>query len=215
MACKNRSQNKIRWALCWGSIITGIITTVVLGWLYAFSSSTSAWQLPPTYQAFPPTEEQRMTAPSDVQVRFETVVISTYPYAEYLTTVQDPVFGIPYRKLNWAAYEGSHPVPSPREYTLIVLENEYLRVSLLPELGGRVYQIIFKPTGNNVLYQNPVLKPTHWGPSDQGWWLAAGGIEWCFPVDEHGYEWGEPWSTEIVTSTQGVTVTVRDTTADR
>ena len=156
-----------------------------------------------------------MTAQSDVQVRFETVVISTYPYAEYLTTVQDPVFGIPYRKLNWAAYEGSHPVPSPREYILIVLENEYLRVSLLPELGGRVYQIIFKPTGNNVLYQNPVLKPTHWGPSDQGWWLAAGGIEWCFPVDEHGYEWGEPWSTEIVTSTQGVTVTVRDTTADR
>ncbi|TET99102.1 MAG: DUF5107 domain-containing protein, partial [Dehalococcoidia bacterium] len=81
------------------------------------------------------------------------------------------------------------------------------------ELGGRIYQMIFKPTGHNELYQNPVIKPNEWGPPEQGWWLAAGGIEWCLPVEEHGYEWGEPWTYQIVTSTAGLTVTLRDTTA--
>jgi hypothetical protein len=41
------------------------------------------------------------------------------------------------------------------------MENAYLRVTLLPELGGRVYQMIFKPTNHNEFYQNPVIKPTH------------------------------------------------------
>ncbi|MEA3341637.1 MAG: DUF5107 domain-containing protein, partial [Chloroflexota bacterium] len=64
------------------------------------------------------------------------------------------------------------------------------------------------------LYQNPVIKPTHWGPLEQGWWLAVGGIEWGLPVEEHGYEWGQPWEYDLITSTAGVTVTLRDTTAD-
>jgi uncharacterized repeat protein (TIGR01451 family) len=36
-------------------------------------------------------------------------------------------------------------------------------------------------------------------------------MEWSLPVDEHGYEWGEPWAWSVITSTMGVTVTVRDT----
>ena len=53
-------------------------------------------------------------------------------------------------------------------------------MTILPELGGRVYQLIYKTTGNNELYQNPVIKPTHWGPlkREENWWLAVGGIEW-------------------------------------
>jgi len=27
-------------------------------------------------------------------------------------------------------------------------------VSFLPELGGRIYEVVFKPTGNNELYHN-------------------------------------------------------------
>jgi uncharacterized repeat protein (TIGR01451 family) len=142
-----------------------------------------------------------------------TVSIPTYPYAEHLASAYTSAYNMTYDKLDWDTYDQSNPTPAPRGYELLVLENDYLRVTLLPELGGRIYQMIFKPTGHNELYQNPVIKPTHWGPSEQGWWLAAGGIEWCLPVDEHGYEWGEPWSYEAVTSTAGVTVTLRDTTA--
>jgi uncharacterized repeat protein (TIGR01451 family) len=100
-----------------------------------------------------------------------------------------------------------------RTFTLLVLSNDYLTVTLLPELGGRVYEMIFKPTGHNELYRNPVLKPAPWGPLEQGWWLAAGGLEWGFPTDEHGYEWGVPWHYHITTSSAGVTVTLQDSYA--
>ncbi len=80
----------------------------------------------------------------------------------------------------------------------------------MPELGGRVYEMIFKPTGNNELYRNAVIKPTHWGPSEQGWWLAAGGLEWGLPVEEHGYESAIPWLYEVITGTDGITITLRD-----
>ncbi len=80
------------------------------------------------------------------------------------------------------------------------MENAYLRITFLPEVGGRLYQCLFKPTGNNEFYQNPVLKPTHWGPTEPegaNWWLAAGGLEWGFPIEEHGYTWGVPWQVQM------------------
>jgi uncharacterized repeat protein (TIGR01451 family) len=150
--------------------------------------------------------------------RFQTTTISipTYPYADYLTPTYAPTYNMVYDKLNWKAYNNAHPVPSPHDYELLILENDTLVATLLPELGGRLYHMIFKPTGHNELYQNPVIKPTCWGPPEQGWWLAAGGIEWGLPVDEHGYEWGEEWDYQVITSTAGVTVTLRDTiTTDR
>lgn len=145
-----------------------------------------------------------------------TISIPTYPYAAHLRSVYAPAYNMTYSRLNWSTYNGSRSAPTPREYELLVLENDYLYVTLLPELGGRVYQMIYKPTGHNELYQNPVIKPTPWGPLEQGWWLAVGGIEWCLPVIEHGYEWGQPWDYRVTTSVVGVTVELRDTTtADR
>jgi len=94
-----------------------------------------------------------------------------------------------------------------------VLENDYLKLTVLPQLGGRIYQAIFKPTGHNMFYQNPVLKPSPWGPPEMGWWLAVGGMEWCLPVEEHGYEWGVPWHYAIEERADGVTVNVWDTDA--
>jgi len=142
-----------------------------------------------------------------------TLVIPTYPYASYLSTATNLAYNMDYQVLDWGGYEAGHPVPVPVPYTLLVLENAYLKVSILPELGGRIYQLIYKATGNNELYQNPVIKPTVWGPLEQGWWLAVGGIEWALPVDEHGYEWGMPWDWRVVTSTAGVTATLCDTWA--
>jgi len=148
-------------------------------------------------------------APGTPSFQTATLTILTYPYEDCLQVRSNGPYT--YHWLDWNCY--GNPSPVPKDYTLLVLENDYLQVTVLPELGGRVYQMVFKPTGHNELYRNPVIKPTHWGPPEQGWWLAAGGIEWCLPVEEHGYEWGEPWSWTVVTSTQGITVTVRDTDA--
>jgi hypothetical protein len=128
------------------------------------------------------------------------VTIPTYPYRPYLRAVADPAMGgHEVLALDRAAYEAANPRPAPVSYTLLILENRYLRISILPDLGGRIYEVIFKPTGNNELYRNPIIKPTRWGPpsppypAGANWWLAAGGIEWGFPVEEHGYDWGKEW----------------------
>ena len=138
-------------------------------------------------------EETQAVAPSGVQVYETTLSIPTYPYAAFTDEVTSAEHGWTYRRFNRAAYEASNPQPLPWSYTAVVLENELLRITMLPDLGGRVYQVIFKPTGNNEMYENPVIKPSPWGPPEQGGWLAAGGIEWGLPVEEHGYVWGDPW----------------------
>lgn len=142
----------------------------------------------------------------------DTIAIPTYNYAPYLSPQVNAVYNVVYPVLNWNGYT-KNKAKFVQSYTRLTLENDWLRVSLLPELGGRVYELIFKPTGHNELYRNPVIKPTGWGPPEQKWWLAAGGIEWNLPVTEHGYEGAIAWSYAIAQSSAGVTVTLRDSTA--
>ncbi len=56
---------------------------------------------------------------------------------------------------------GSRDVNKIVEHTFntYVLENDYLKVTLLPEYGGRILSMIYKPTGHEELYQNPVGLP--------------------------------------------------------
>jgi hypothetical protein len=147
-------------------------------------------------------------------VHEEKRTIATYPYAGFTTQAWNESFGIPYLVLNRDAYLASNPVPVAVSYRTVVMENEYLKLTFLPDLGGRLYEVVFKPTGHHETYLNPVLKPSPWGPPEQGWWLAAGGIEWCLPVEEHGYEWGIPWAIQTSRDSTGVTVTLRDTAAN-
>ena len=155
------------------------------------------------------------TPSSAVSVRESTVDIPTYPYAGYLREGFDSQHGFTFWWLERATYEAAHPAPMPHSYRALVLENEYLRLVILPELGGRIYRCVFKPTGQEIFYQNAVLKPSRWGPlsSDQNWWLAAGGMEWALPVHEHGYEFGVPWEATIQRGDDAVTVILRDSQA--
>ena len=68
------------------------------------------------------------------------------------------------------------------EYKALVLENEYLKIVVLPEFGGRVYQALDKTNGYNFYYYNRVIKPTLIGMN--GAWLS-GGIEWNIPHHHH------------------------------
>lgn len=145
------------------------------------------------------------------RVSISSISLPVHPVDNALTEQINPTFNIPYTRLDRRKYDAGRL--ETRSFTLLVLENEYLKVTLLPELGGRIYQAIFKPTGNNIFYQNPVLKPSPWGPTEMGWWWAVGGMEWGLPVEEHGYEWGIPWDYHIEESADGVTITLWDSTA--
>lgn len=161
-----------------------------------------------------PGPRQTQSALGAIQVRITTLSIDTYPYADFVEMRHSETFNMNYPWLDWSAYEASSPHPVSHDYVAVIVENAWLRLTFLPELGGRLYGLTVKATGEELLYQNEVIKPNHWGPpDDQQWWLAAGGLEWCLPVDEHGYEWGLPWGHHVSSAAEGATVTLWDTTA--
>jgi tetratricopeptide (TPR) repeat protein len=65
-----------------------------------------------------------------------------------------------------------------KTYRAVFLENEYLRVTVLPEFGGKLYAIYNKTAGRDALYTNHVVKYAMVGI--RGAW-TSGGIEWNFP----------------------------------
>lgn len=85
-----------------------------------------------------------------------------------------------------------------------ILENQYLKVTLLPEYGGRILSMIYKPTGHEELYQNPVGIPYQVGSGIfyYDWLMVYGGIFPTFPEPEHGKTWLLPWEFEVVTETE-------------
>lgn len=81
-----------------------------------------------------------------------------YPYLSYSETANRPV---------------------PKKYRFITIENSYIRVKICPDLGGKVFSIIHKASGKEVLYVPEVIRPTRILPR---FYFVAGGIEVSFPV---------------------------------
>jgi tetratricopeptide (TPR) repeat protein len=63
-------------------------------------------------------------------------------------------------------------------YDMVYLENEYLKVTILPAFGGKLFSAIDKTNGHELFHRNSVIKPDLIGTL--GAWIS-GGIEWCFP----------------------------------
>lgn len=65
-----------------------------------------------------------------------------------------------------------------KEYTLIKLENEFLEIEILPEIGGKIYSAKDKTNGYDFFYKNHVIKPALIGAL--GSW-TSGGLEFNWP----------------------------------
>jgi tetratricopeptide (TPR) repeat protein len=83
----------------------------------------------------------------------------------------------------------------PRTYQTVVLENEYLRVTILPELGGKVHEVIEKASGRSMFYVNHVVKPGLIGQC--GAW-TSGGIEWNTGPQGHTVSCLQPVTVAIL-----------------
>ncbi|MFF1877155.1 DUF5107 domain-containing protein [Leifsonia sp. NPDC058230] len=110
------------------------------------------------------------------------VVIDTYEPAE---PDEFPMF------LDRRVYQGSsgrvYPIPfidrvaseaHPRQWQAIHLENRWLRLVILPELGGRIHIGYDKTAGYDFFYRNDVIKPALVGLA--GPWIS-GGVEFNWP----------------------------------
>ncbi len=112
----------------------------------------------------------------------EPLVIPTY---EMEDADKNPVF---YDVRNHQGTRGNiYPIPmrdvfrdekTDRVYDSVRLENEYLRVVVLPELGGRIYEGYDKKADYHFVYKNQVIKPALIGLA--GAWVS-GGIEFNWP----------------------------------
>lgn len=117
-----------------------------------------------------------------VKVWAEKVVIPTYEIGE---PEKNPVF------LENRVYQGSsgkvypHPVIEKiydnkidKEWQAIYLENDFIKIMILPELGGRVQMAYDKTKKRHFVYYNQVIKPALVGLT--GPWIS-GGIEFNWP----------------------------------
>lgn len=117
-----------------------------------------------------------------VKVWKEQVVIPTY---EVGAPEKNPMF------LEKRVYQGSsgvvypYPViekiadePVDKTYQALYLENEYIKVMVLPELGGRIQMAYDKIRERHFIYYNHVIKPALVGLA--GPWIS-GGIEFNWP----------------------------------
>ena len=88
----------------------------------------------------------------------------------------------------------------------VVVENKYLKVLFTPSYGGRMQSIVYKPTGHDLLYTNPVGTPYGNGtapgssPFYNGWLMVYGGVFPTFTEAEHGKYWFVPWDYTVVKS---------------
>lgn len=117
-----------------------------------------------------------------VKVWVETTSIPTYEVGE---ADKNPMF------LDKRVYQGSsgkvYPFPvidkiydhkKLKDYQMVYLENEYLKISIMPEIGGRIYRAIDKTNNYDFVYYNQVIKPALVGLA--GPWIS-GGIEFNWP----------------------------------
>ena len=115
-------------------------------------------------------------------VREQAVTIPTYPAGPL---EKNPLF------IEKRAYQGStgkvYPVPICEKiseekqnvtYRAVILENDYLYVMILPELGGRIQRALDKTNQYDFVYYNHVIKPALVGLA--GPWIS-GGIEFNWP----------------------------------
>lgn len=101
------------------------------------------------------------------------------------------------------------PVAAVHGLKAVEMENEHLRLVVLPEAGAKVWQIHYKPLAVDLLWNHPSLSPARqalYASYDDTW---SGGWDELFPNDEagelrgyslpdHGELWTGEWQAERI-----------------
>jgi tetratricopeptide (TPR) repeat protein len=133
---------------------TCLVSVLVLLIVTAAPAAVRVWEEPltlPTYRLDPP----------DVNPRF-------YTHESY-QGAQKRVYPYPMQ-------DGVTDIREEKTYKALYLENEYIKLCILPELGGRLFSATDKTNGYEIFYRQHVIKPALIGML--GAWIS-GGIEWC------------------------------------
>ena len=114
---------------------------------------------------------------------FDRIVIPTYEPGE-----SEPLPIFFEKRANQGASSKFYPMNytdkigdriTQKSYKTCVLENEYIRVTVLPEIGGKIQSALDKTTNYDFIYHNKVIKPAMIAIA--GPWVS-GGIEFNWPL---------------------------------
>jgi tetratricopeptide (TPR) repeat protein len=117
-----------------------------------------------------------------VKVHEESVVIPTYligppdPNPQFYFGGNSQ--GAQHRIYPYPVYDNLTTEKVDKTYKMVYLENEFIRIGILPEIGGKVFEAVDKTNGYNFIYRQHVIKPAL--ISLLGAWIS-GGIEWDVP----------------------------------
>ncbi len=115
--------------------------------------------------------------PCQVSVSVGEREFKTYPFSD-----PDPVPATSERRYPYFRYDGSTDVPEQRVWKTVTLESDRLAVTILPEVGGKVWGAYDKVAKRDFLYANHVMKFRD--IAMRGPWVS-GGIEFNFGVIGH------------------------------
>src|SRR5882724_1019348 len=140
---------------------------------------------------------------TEVKIWEETIAIPTYPVG---VPEKNPMF------LEKRVYQGSSGAVYPhaviekisdektdKYYKAVFIENDYIRIMLLPEIGGRIQMAYDKVKQRHFIYYNQVIKPALVGLT--GPWIS-GGIEFNWP-QHHRPSTFEPVDYSIAVNEDG------------
>jgi hypothetical protein len=115
-------------------------------------------------------------AAAKATVREYKKVFRTYPFSD-----PDPIAHAS-RIYPYFRFDGFTDRPVEKEWTVVELENAWIRVTVLPEIGGKIWTAVEKSTGRGFLYGNSVVKFRD--VAMRGPW-TSGGIEANYGIIGH------------------------------
>src|SRR4030095_1058024 len=92
------------------------------------------------------------TAQQKATIREYTKVFKSYPFSD-----PDPVPEVG-RIYPYYRFDGYTDSAVDKEWKVVELENKYIKVMILPEIGGKIWAAIEKTTGKSFIYYNHVVK---------------------------------------------------------
>ncbi len=121
-----------------------------------------------------------------VSIKDEVLMLDTYGFQDPdpVPILADNPKIFPYFK-----FYGYDQVSKKRPWKVVTLENDYIQVFVLPEVGGKIWGAIDKGTGEEFLYKNEVMKFRN--IAMRGPW-TSGGIEFNFGLIGHSPDTATP-----------------------
>ena len=122
-------------------------------------------------------------------------VFTTYPFSD-----PDPIPKPDSKIYPYFRFDGFTDKPIQKEWKVVELENDFIKIMILPEVGGKIWSAIEKTTGKNFIYNNHVIKFRD--IAMRGPW-TSGGIEANYGIIGHTPACASPVDYTIVKKDDG------------